>query len=717
MRLATSERARRAKDPLKPLRHVVGGYLKDAEVAFVERAYATAAEAHRGQHRKTGEPYITHPVAVATILAKMRLDRECLAAALLHDAIEDTSLTRQELLHRFGPVVAALVDGVTKLDKMKFRTRQEATAESFRKMLLAMAEDLRVLLIKLADRLHNMRTLQAMENDARQRVARETLDIYAPLAGRLGLHEMREELENLGFANLYPHRHRVMTARVRALAGNRRGVLRKMQRALHDRLKREGIGCRVLGRQKSPYSTYKKMCDKDLSFKDVTDVYAFRIIVKNRADCYRALGVVHELYQPQPGRFKDYIALPKSNGYQSLHTVLKSPFDIPIEIQIRTEDMDIAAEKGQAAHWQYKYAGDKEGARSRVRGWLDSLVATQRHTGTADEFMESIKGDLYPGEIFVFTPKGRIIDLKRGASALDFAYAIHTDVGNRATGALINRNRAPLSHRLRTGDTVEIQTTAGSRPRPEWLSFVTTTKARAAIRHHLKSMEQRDSIALGHRLLDQALTAHGAALEDVSERRLVSYLKRRKLDRLEDLFLKLAHGEMLAEIAAQKLLSRMQRRESRRPEVPPEALAVGGGEDGAVSYAQCCYPLPGDRIMGYLSLGKGIVVHRDNCPNVPELRKHPERCLDVVWERVTGRRLFRVFVRVEVVNRPGVLANISSAIGKTATNIEQVEQRDTSDDSATLLFVLNVTDRDQLARVLRRLRNNRDVYKVSRDYA
>ncbi len=717
MRLATSERARRARDPFKPLGHVIGGYLNEAQIALVERAFETGAEAHRGQYRKTGEPYITHPVAVATILAKMRLDHECLAAALLHDAIEDTALTRQELVRRFGPVVAALVDGVTKLDKMKFRTRQEATAESFRKMLLAMAEDLRVLLIKLADRLHNMRTLQAMDSDARLRIASETLDIYAPLAGRLGLHEMREELENLGFANLHPYRHRVLAARVRALAGNRRGVLRKIQRALHDRLKREGLDCRVIGRQKSPYSTYKKMCDKDLSFKDVTDVYAFRIIVKSRADCYRALGVVHELYQPQPGRFKDYIALPKSNGYQSLHTVLNSPFDMPVEIQIRTEDMDIAAEKGQAAHWSYKYGTGKEGARSRVRGWLDSLVATQSQTGTADEFMESIKGDLYPGEIFVFTPKGRIIDLRRGASALDFAYAIHTDIGNRATGVLINRSRAPLSHRLRTGDTVEILTTAGSRPRPEWLSFVTTTKARAAIRHYLKSMEQRDSIALGHRLLDQALAAHGAALEDVSERRLISYLKRRKLERLEDLFLKLAHGEMLAEIAAQKLLSRMQRRESRRPEVPPEALAVGGDEDGAVSFAHCCYPLPGDRIMGYLSLGKGVVVHRDNCPNVPELRKHPERCLDVVWERVTGRRLFKVFVKVEVINRPGVLANISSAIGKTATNIEQVEQRDTSADSATLLFILNVHDRDQLARVLRRLRNNSDVFKVSRDHA
>lgn len=716
MRPLTSDRRGRIREALRELKSQLESYLLPYQVAVVMRACELGEQAHHGQFRKSGEPYITHPIAVATILARMRLDHECVAAAVLHDTIEDTELTYETLCSEFGEAIADLVDGVTKLDKMKFRTRQEATAESFRKMLLAMAKDLRVLLIKLSDRLHNMRTLGAMAADARRRIAQETLQIYAPLAERLGLHELRNELEELGFANQYPRRFRVISQRVRSLSGDRRGLIRNITRALRKKMSEEHIPCRVLGRMKSPYSIYRKMLDKDLSFEDVTDMFAFRIITETRTQCYQALGAVHDLYRPKPGRFKDYIALPKPNGYQSLHTLLSSPYSIPIEIQIRTEDMDITAEKGHASHWQYKYSDAEPDKRSRVRGWLNHLMDTQRHTDDSSEFMEGIKADLFPDDIFVFTPKGRIIDLPRGATTLDFAYAIHTDVGNHAVSAMVDRRQAPLSHRLNTGETVHINTTGDANPRAEWLSFVTTSKARSAIRHYLKSLEQQHSIALGHRLLDKALAAHGSSLEHVSPRRLQRYLKRRNLGRLEDLLSKLARGEMLADIAALRLLSVIQRLESKRPDRPPEALSVGGDEGAAVSYSQCCSPIPGDRIIGYLSVGKGVVIHRDTCPNVPVLRKNPERLLEVAWEPVISKRLFHAFLRVDVINGPGVLASISSSIGQAKTNIEEVTQRDTSSDSATLLFVLNVRDRTHLARVIRRLRINRDVLRVIRDY-
>lgn len=715
MRPLTSDRRGRLRDAKRHLQGLLSNYLPTHQVDIVTRACDVSETAHEGQFRKSGEPYISHPIAVATILAHMHMDHECLAAALLHDTIEDTNVTYEDLQQDFGGTIADLVDGVTKLDKMKFRTREEATAESFRKLLLAMAKDLRVLLIKLSDRLHNMRTLGSMAAPSRRRISQETLEIYAPLAERLGLHELRNELEELGFANRYPNRYRVISQRVRNLSGNRRGLIRSITRALRKKMEEESIPCRVLGRQKSPYSIYRKMLGKDLSFDDVTDVFAFRIITESPAQCYLALGAVHSLYQPKPGRFKDYIALPKPNGYQSLHTVLNSPHSAPIEIQIRTEDMDITAEKGHASHWAYKYAEPEKERKSRMRGWLNHLMDTQRHTEDSNEFMSSLKSGLFNDEIFVFTPKGRIIDLPRGATVLDFAYAIHTDVGNHAVSASVDRRPVPLSHRLNTGETIRINTTGDANPRTEQLSFVTTSKARSAIRHYLKSLEQKDSVALGHRLLDKALAAHGASLEEVSQRRMERYLKRHNLDGLEELLLKLSQGEMLADIAALKLLSVMQRREKRRPDRPPEALSVGGEDSTAVTYSQCCYPIPGDRIMGYLSVGKGVVIHREDCPNVHELRKNPERCLEVNWEPVLKERLFHIFLKVDVINGPGVLASISSSIGKADTNIEQVMQRDTSGDSATLLFVLNVRDRTHLARVIRRLRINSSVLRVSRE--
>lgn len=706
---------RREPDVLESLTRQLSDYLDPEQVDVVRRAYELGASAHEGQTRHSGEAYIHHPVAVAQILADLRMDHECLAGAILHDTIEDTETTYDSLSEQFGPAVADLVDGVTKLDRMKFRTREEATAESFRKMLLAMSRDLRVLFIKLADRLHNMRTLGAMSDEARQRIARETLEIYAPLAERLGLHHIRNELDELSFKYLHPYRYRIIASRARRRAGNRQGYVRSIRRQIEQAMGQAGIECRVHGRRKSPFSIYRKMLDKRLSFQEVMDVHAFRIVTQSPAACYQALGVVHQLFKPKPGRFKDYIALPKSNRYQSLHTVLSAPDGSPIEIQIRTEEMDVAAEYGQAAHWAYKYAeGDDD--RNRATGWLSRLIETHHHAGDSREFIEGLKPDLFPDEIFVFTPKGRIIDLKRGATALDFAYAIHTDIGNQACSAEVDHANVALRHVLASGETVQIHTRDNATPRPEWLSFAVTNKARTAIRHFLKNMEQGERTRLGHRLLDQALAARGGSLEDISQRRQQRYLRRHNLDSLDELFIKLAEGEMLAEIAAARLQPLMQRRDRRSSAEAGEALRISGGEGSAMSFAHCCHPIPGDRVMGYVSAGKGVVIHREECPNVRALRNHPERCLDVAWDPVTQSQ-FTTLLRVITVNRPGVLASVSTTISRADSNIQQVEQPGAESDAATLMFWIRVRNREHLAAILRRLRHNSDVLRVNREMA
>ena len=497
-------------EPVLKLRDLLNTYLDPEKVAVVLRAFEIGDNAHRGQTRKTGEPYILHPVAVAQILANMRMDHESIAAAILHDTIEDTPLSKQDIVNQFGPEIAELVDGVTKLDKMKFRTRVEADAESFRKLMLAMSRDLRVIFIKLADRLHNMRTLGSMLADSRRRIARETLDIYAPIADRLGMNSMKHELEDMGFANLYPWRYGTINDHLEMMTGHRQEIVGSIMEALKKKMKEANVPCRISGRQKSPYSIYKKMLAKDLSFSNVTDFYAFRIITQTEAHCYLALGAVHSLYQPKPGRFKDFIALPKANGYQSIHTILNSPYGLPIEIQIRTEDMDTMAIKGAAAHWHYKTGEASTGtAQIRAREWLMQLVDVQRHTGDSLEFLDHAKSDLFPDEIFVFTPKGKIIDLRQNATALDFAYAIHTDVGNHTVKTLVDKMDVPLSTRLANGQTVEILTDPESQPRPEWLEFTATARARTAIRHYLKSLRQEETVALGLRLLEKALNARG----------------------------------------------------------------------------------------------------------------------------------------------------------------------------------------------------------------
>ena len=702
-------------EPVLKLRDLLNTYLDPENVAIVLRAYDLGEAAHRGQTRKTGEPYILHPVAVAQILANMRMDHVSIAAAILHDTIEDTALSWQDIEQNFGPEIADLVDGVTKLDKMKFRTRVEADAESFRKLMLAMSRDLRVIFIKLADRLHNMRTLGSMAQVSRRRIARETLDIYAPIADRLGMNSMKHELEDMGLANLYPWRHRTIAEHLDAMTGHRQEIVQNILEALREKMDDVAVPCRITGRQKSPYSIYKKMLAKDLSFSEVTDFFAFRIITQTESQCYLALGAVHSLYQPKPSRFKDFIALPKANGYQSLHTILNSPYGLPIEIQIRTEEMDIMASKGAAAHWQYKTSTSSDSAPAtaevRAREWLMRLVDVQRHTGDSLEFLDHAKSDLFPDEIFVFTPKGKIIDLRQNSTALDFAYAIHTDVGNHTARALVDNVEVPLSTHLANGQTVRIFTDPDVQPKPEWLEFAATARARTAIRHYLKSLRQEDTVALGLRLLEKALNTRGSSLEAISEKHWKKFLKKNHFTGQEDLFHELALGSTLANIVAGKLAPHTDLFPDKLD--GGEAITIAGSEGNALSFGACCLPVPGDKIMAYVSTDKGLVVHRVSCSNVREFRKHPDRCVDVSWASIT-HGMFPVSVRIVTRNTPGVLANVSASIGKAGSNIETVAQPEANPETATLLFNISVKDRDHMARVMRRLRRNSNVIRVQR---
>jgi guanosine-3',5'-bis(diphosphate) 3'-pyrophosphohydrolase len=699
-------------EPVLDLRDLLNTYLEPEKVAIILRAFEVGSNAHQGQTRKTGEPYIFHPVAVARILANMRMDYGSVAAAILHDTIEDTALTREDIESRFGEEIADLVEGVTKLDKMKFRTRLEADAESFRKLMLAMSRDLRVIFIKLADRMHNMRTLGSMSPQSRRRIARETLDIYAPIADRLGMNSIKSELQDLGFANLYPWRHRTIAEHISTVTGDRSEIIADIHKALKRKMNEAGIPCEIKGREKTPYSIYRKMQAKDLSFSEVNDVYGFRIITHSEPHCYLALGAVHGLYRPKPGRFKDHIALPKSNGYQSLHTTLNSPFNLPVEIQIRTREMDVLAEEGAAAHWQYKSGETNAGtAQVRAREWLMQLVEVQRHSTDSMEFLDGAKSDLFPDQIFVFTPKGKIIDLRRSATALDFAYAIHTGVGNHTRSIMVDKVEMPLSTRLENGQTVKVITDDTAHPIPEWLEFVNTARARTAIRHYIKSLEQADTVALGLRLLETALNTRGSDLDAVPEKRMSQYLKDNKFDRQEDMLTELALGNLLSSVVAAKLAPEVSNTLGSGEQT--EALSIAGSEGSAMSFAACCRPVPGDNIMGFLSAGKGVVVHRVNCRNVREFRKHPDHCIDVTWAPIR-RGMFEVALHILAKNVPGVLANISASIGEAGSNIEKIEQPESNREIAKLIFIISVKDRDHMAHVMRRLRRNRNVTRVSR---
>ncbi len=690
-------------------------YLPAAQVQRVRGAYLIGARAHAGQTRKSGEPYITHPVAVAGILADLGMDAETIIAAILHDTLEDTRLSRDELEQGFGPVVTELVDGVTKLDKLRFRSQQEAAAESFRKMLLAMARDLRVILIKLADRLHNMRTLAAMAPDSRRRIARETLEIYAPIAQRLGMNQIRTELQEHGFRTLHPIRYRVIQSRIKSMLGNRRESMVKIEAALSAHLTQEEIPHRVISRVKSAYSIYSKMRAEHKTFAQVMDVYGFRVVTQTTMDCYRALGAIHALYKPLDARFRDFVAIPKANGYQSLHTVLFGPFGAPIEIQIRTEDMDHVAERGVAAHWVYKTSSEPAtAAQTRAREWVAGLVDAQTREASSLEFLENVKIDLFPDEVYLFTPKGQIFSLPRNATALDFAFSVHTDVGTHAVAARIDKKLAPLRQRLNSGETVEIITAPSATPTPQWLEWVVSAKARTAIRHFLKRLQHEDAVEFGHRMLDRALDARGLSLDAIPAEALDRYLATARCKRLEELLADIALGNQMPDQVAAQLVGEhgatVDASTSRRL---PEKILISGAERGVLSFGNCCHPLPGDDIVGYLSSGKGIVVHRQDCPNLPEYRKTPERIVPIDWDRkVTGD--YRVRLRIVVDNKPGVLATVAAAIAESDSNIENVEYQERDLQTSTLMFTIEVHNRRHLAAVMRRVRHAAVVHGVYR---
>jgi GTP pyrophosphokinase len=703
-------RGKRPKD-VAALFAKLESYLTPEQVGQVYAAYQFGADVHEGQTRLSGEPFISHPVAVAGLLADLHLDAPTVMAAILHDVIEDTPTAKEQLAEQFGDEVAALVDGVSKLDRVQFRSRAEAQAESFRKMLLAMADDIRVIMVKLADRTHNMRTLGAMPPAKRRRIARETLEIYAPIANRLGINTVRLELEELGFKALYPYRHRVLERALRRARGNQRQFVRRIQERLEKALRKAGIQAEVQGREKHLYSIYKKMQQKGRSLGEIVDVFGLRIVVNDVDICYRVLGLVHSQYRPMPGRFKDYIAIPRINGYQALHTTLFGPNGLPLEVQIRTEDMDRIAESGIAAHWQYK-SGDKLGAapQARAHEWLQGLIDMQ---GNSEEFLESVKIDLFPDKVYVFTPKGEIRRLPRGATALDFAYSVHTDVGNRCVAAKVDRRLVPLRTVLATGQSVEIITARGAKPNPAWVNFVVTAKARAAIRNYLKNLQGGEARELGRRLLDQALGEFSTSVRKLGKRRLKGLTDELALAGADELFEKIGLGERLAPLVARRLVAD---EDAAAPGRQIEPLSIAGTEGLVVTYARCCFPIPDDPVMGYLSAGRGIVIHRNDCGNLAEYRKQPEKWVAVDWQHKVARS-FSVEIRVEVINRLGVLAEVAANIAESKTNIEHVSVVERDGDTSTLIFQLQVADRRSLEDVMHRIRAMPDVYKVARSCA
>jgi guanosine-3',5'-bis(diphosphate) 3'-pyrophosphohydrolase len=687
-------------------------YLPPAQVDRVRDAYEFGAQAHEGQKRLSGEPYIAHPVAVAQILADLHLDAPTIVAAILHDVIEDTPTAKDEIAERFGADVAELVDGVSKLDHLQFRSRAEAQAESFRKMLLAMVRDIRVIMVKLADRTHNMRTLGAVPPAKRRTIARETLEIYAPIANRLGIHSIKTELEDLGFKALYPGRYKIIEKALKKARGNQKQFVGKIAQNLRQALEKAGVQGRVEGREKHLYSIYQKMRRKRVPLSSIVDVFGFRIIVDTVDTCYRVLGIVHGLYRPMPGRFKDYIAIPRINGYQSLHTTLFGPNGMPIEVQIRTEEMHRVAESGIAAHWQYK-TGDEQGRayRDRASEWLQQLMEMP-HSGSSEEFLENVKLDLFPDKVYVFTPRGEIRRLPRNATAVDFAYSVHTDIGNHCVAAKVDRRLVPLRTPLRNGQTVEIITAKGATPNPAWVNFVVTAKARTAIRHYLKSLKHSEAVELGKRLLNQALADLSLSLKKIPEERLQAAAAEINLKTPEELFEKIGLGERLAPLVARRLLPPDESTPAEAV-AKPGALAIAGTEGMVVTYARCCFPIPNDPIMGYLSSGRGVVIHREACGNLRNYRKQPDKWISVTWQPNVDR-LFNVEIRIDVTNRMGVLAAIASNIASTETNIDHVAVDDRDGDSSTLIFDLQVRDRKHLAHVIKNLRRMPEVLRVTR---
>jgi len=702
------------------LTNVISSYLDPHQIDRVFQAYQFSAKAHEGQQRVSGEPYIHHPLEVAGILGEMHMDHQTLMAAILHDVIEDTPTAKDEIRKKFGKNVAELVDGVSKLTQVHFDSVEEAQAQNFRKMLMAMSQDIRVILVKLADRLHNMRTLGALRYEKRMRISRETLDIYVPIAQRLGLNSIRLELEELGFSTMYPMRHRILTEQVRKVRGNRKEVITKIRNALRRRMRQEKLPVDIQGREKHLYGIYEKMRRNKLTFNEVYDVYAFRILVEGVDNCYRALGVVHNLYKPVPGKFKDYIAIPKTNGYQSLHTVLFGPFGVNIEVQIRTKEMNDVAEAGIAAHWLYKSGkktGNRSGAHRKAREWLQSIMEMQQTAGNPQEFLDSVKVDLFPDAVYIFTPQGKIIELPKGATAVDFAYAIHTDVGDTCTGARINRSLAPLGTRLYSGESVEIITSPNARPNPGWLKFVTTARARTSIRHYLKNLQEDEAIALGLRLLNRELDQFGYRYDQIKQTRLDEVLKEYHLDNDQALLSEVGLGNRIAPLIAKRLVdtdkisSALTNGDNHKNETQP--FVIKGTEGMVVQFPKCCRPIPGDPIVGFSSAGRGIVIHYRSCKNIAEFRNQPEKWIDVEWEENIERD-FATQIRMYATNQRGVLATVAAAISEQEANILNVEIEDKDDRDTLLSFDLEVRDRQHLAQVIRRIRRIKHISHISR---
>ena len=708
-------------------------YLSAADVDNVRSAYRYADEAHLGQLRNSGEPYITHPIAVAQQCAEWKLDAQALMAALLHDAIEDCGVTKPELIERFGAPVAELVDGLTKLEKLEFNTREENQAESFRKMLLAMARDVRVILIKLADRTHNMRTLSDVPRDKWARIASETLDIYVPIAHRLGLNTTYRELQDLAFRHLHPWRYAALAKALTRARGRRRDVIKRVQGELEEAFESAHIPVRIYGREKTLYSIYRKMDDKHLSFAQVTDIYGFRIIVGGLTACYTAMGVLHQLYKPMPGRFKDYIAIPKINGYQSLHTTLIGPFGTNIEFQMRTEAMHVVAESGVAAHWLYKATDpDSDASQSLGTQWLQSLLDIQQETRDAAEFWDHVKIDLFPDAVYVFTPKSKIMAMPRGATIVDFAYAIHSDIGDRAVAAKINGEQVPLRSELHNGDVIEVVTGTVPNPNPAWLGFVRTGRARSKIRHHLKTMALSESQDLGEKMLTQALCAEGIdklPTDDETSRHLWEKILRFSGNRSRaDLLTDIGLGKRIASIVAKRIVKLLvetgqrpdallisRARFTEHESVSQGSLLIDGSEGASVQLAKCCKPIPGDSIMGYLGRGEGLVVHTDDCALAKRLvHRDRERFIAVDWSDEPSRS-FETGLLVTVVNGKGVLARVAAAMAAAEADITQVDMaQESTQDAAELRFGVSVRDRVHLAAIIRGVKRTPSVLRVQR---
>lgn len=693
-------------------------YLDAPQVQAIEAAYLFAKQAHEGQKRRSGEPYITHPLAVAKILAEMRMDPQTIMAAILHDVIEDTQVEKQEILEKFGKEVANLVDGVTKLTQIEFESRAQAQAENFRKMFMAMARDIRVILVKLADRLHNMRTIASLPLKKRRRIALETLEIFAPIANRLGMHALRVEFEDLGFATLYPMRARILQAAVAKARGNRKEMVEIIHKEMRKSIKNMNIPIRSISwREKHLYSIYKKMREKHLPFSEVMDVYGFRVIVDKVDTCYRALGVLHNLYKPLTQRFNDYIAISKANGYQSLHTTLFGPYGVPIEVQIRTDEMHKMAENGIAAHWLYKTEKPMFGeAQERAKEWLKNVLEMNKSSKTSLEFIENVKTDLFPDEVYVFTPKGTILELPAGSTPVDFAYAIHSDIGNTCVATKLDRRLAPLSTRLVNGQQVEIITAPGARPNPAWLNFVVSGKAKSGIKHVLKKQHREESVELGKRLIDKSLKGFGLSLPAIPEDQLQTIAQAVHLDSPNHFFEEIGLGNRNALLAAKQLAKLTTPADDLKlmEELPPlQPLAIKGTEGLAIRYAKCCRPIPGDHIQGYLEPGHGVVVHIEHCPIIEKSRHLADKFIPLRWED-TIQGDFSVGLRVDILNQRGSLASLAQAIADAGSNIENINAEEFDGRYFSVNLVVSVQNRLHLARILRKIRHNKNVIRVIR---